>query len=452
MKGRDEGAPGAVSATDPGPSPGRGPGPSGGTQRRPGLGVSLSPADGESSAVWRGRPPPLSLYVHTPWCVRKCPYCDFNSHQVPAEPPYPAYIQRLLRDLDEEFLDVAARRPLASIFIGGGTPSLFPGTSIRAFLDGIRARTGLDPECEITLEANPGAIDSGNFADYRRAGVNRLSIGVQSLSATRLRRLGRVHDPAAARAAVRAARGAGFAKLNLDLMFGLPGQTLAQARGDLSRLIDLGPEHISYYQLTLEPNTPFHANPPELPDQDLAADIAAQGRALLAAAGYDQYEVSAYARPGGRCRHNLNYWRFGDYLGIGAGAHGKLTDSATGRVRRRAKLRQPKAYLAAPVGAQVSSQRILDEGELIFEFALNAFRLTCGFERSLFESATGLPWFRMEALVSMAVSDGLLCLDGAQVAPTELGRAFVDELVARFLPESRGPATDSRHATVVRER
>lgn len=428
-----------MSATDPGPSPARGPGPSGGAQRRAGPGRSLNPADGGSYAAWRGRPPPLSLYVHTPWCVRKCPYCDFNSHQVPAEPPYSAYVQRLLQDLEEELSDVAARRPLTSIFIGGGTPSLFPGTSIRSLLDGIRARTGLDPDCEITLEANPGAIDSGNFADYRGAGVNRLSIGVQSLSATQLRRLGRVHDPAAARAAVRAAREAGFENLNLDLMFGLPGQTLTQARRDLSTAIALEPEHISYYQLTLEPNTPFYADPPALPEPDLAADMGAQGRALLAAAGYVQYEVSAYARSGRRCRHNLNYWRFGDYLGIGAGAHGKLTDAETGRIRRRAKLRQPKAYLAAPVGAQVSSQRLLDEWELIFEFALNAFRLTSGFEQSLFESATGLPWSRLEALVSKAVGDGLLCLDGAHLAPTELGRAFVDELVARFLPESPGP-------------
>jgi len=411
------------------------------------LGADPSARQGGGLTVraWQGRAPPLSLYVHTPWCVRKCPYCDFNSHQVPDEPPFTAYVERLLSDLDEELSHPAAGRPLTSIFIGGGTPSLFPGGDILSLLGGIQARTRLAPDCEITLEANPGAIDRGRFADCLRAGVNRLSIGVQSLSVTQLLRLGRVHDPAAARAAVCAARRARFENLNLDLMFALPGQTLAQAREDLLALIELEPEHVSYYQLTLEPNTPFHANPPELPDPDLAADLGAQGRELLEGAGYLQYEVSAYAREGRRCRHNLNYWRFGDYLGIGAGAHGKLTDPGSGLVRRRAKLRQPKAYLAAPVDALVSSQRVLDEGDLIFEFALNAFRLTDGFGRSLFESGTGLPWSRISPLVAGAVADGLLRLDGEHLTPTALGHAFVDELVARFLQDT--PRADARATT-----
>ena len=380
-----------------------------------------------------GRPPPLALYIHTPWCVRKCPYCDFNSHAAGSEPPFAAYVERLLADLDDELFRPAARRPLVSIFIGGGTPSLMPGDAIAALLDGVRARTLLVPDCEITLEANPGATDNARLADYRQAGVNRLSIGVQSLSALQLERLGRIHDPAGARAAVAAARAAGFDNLNLDLMFALPGQTLDEALADLESLIALGPEHISYYQLTLEPNTAFYAEPPELPDADLAADIAVQGRRLLCAGGYGQYEVSAYARPGRRCRHNLNYWRFGDYLGIGAGAHGKLTDPSDGRIRRRAKHRHPGAYLSAAPGTFVSGERLLDKEDRIFEFALNAFRLTGGFERRLFEETTGLPWAHVAPIVTAAVGDGLLRVTDERLEPTELGRDFADALVTRFM-------------------
>lgn len=374
-----------------------------------------------------------------PWCVRKCPYCDFNSHPIPGgavtEPPYDPYVSQLLADLEAEIANPAARRPLMSVFIGGGTPSLVPGASIARLLDGIRTRAELQADCEVTLEANPGAADRGRFADYRRAGVNRLSIGVQSLSATQLQHLGRIHDPAAARAAVAAARGAGFENLNLDLMFALPGQSLEEARQDLAALIDLGPEHVSHYQLTLEPNTPFHRDPPELPSSDLAADMGALGQELLAAAGYHQYEVSAFAREGRRCRHNLNYWRFGDYLGLGAGAHGKLTDPTNGRIRRRVKRRHPSAYLAAPSRALAASERVLDDGDLTFEFFLNALRLIDGFDRSLFESATGLSWTRVDPRVTAAIGDGLLRLDGERLEPTGLGRAFLDDLVERFLPD-----------------
>ncbi len=398
----------------------------------------MSPPPGGKSHS--GSVPPLALYIHTPWCVRKCPYCDFNSHRVPAAAPFAAYVHRLLDDLDEELSSPAARRPLVSIFIGGGTPSLMPGEQVAALLSGVRSRTLLEPDCEITLEANPGAADTSRFADYRRAGVNRLSIGVQSLSSTHLARLGRIHDPDQARGAVAAARAAGFDNVNLDLMFALPGQTLREARTDLESLIALEPQHLSYYQLTLEPNTAFHADPPTLPDADLAADMAAQGRAILAAAGYGQYEVSAYAQPARRCRHNLNYWRFGDYLGIGAGAHGKLTDPADGRIRRRAKHRHPDAYLAAAPGDFTSGEQTLDPGDRIFEFALNGFRLTQGFERRLFEEATGLPWSRIERIVAAAVDDGLLRLDDQRLEPTELGRAFGDDLVTRFLvPNPAGP-------------
>lgn len=403
------------------------------------LGANLPPCPGPglTANTRQGAPPPLALYIHTPWCVSKCPYCDFNSHASPCAggsgPPFSDYVRCLLADLDEELRRPAARRAIASIFIGGGTPSLFPGASVAELLDGIRARTWLAPDCEVTLEANPGAGDVRHFADYRRAGVNRLSIGIQSLSGRQLRRLGRIHDPVAARGAIRAARGAGFDNLNLDLMYALPEQTLAEAREDLLGLIDLDPEHLSYYQLTLEPNTAFHANPPRLPEPDLAADMGDQGRELIVEAGLAQYEVSAYARAGRRCRHNLNYWSFGDYLGIGAGAHGKLRHPQIGEVRRRVKHRHPDAYLAAQPGGRVSSERILDQADLTFEFALNVFRLTEGIECTLFEAATGLPWSHIAPRVTTAIEDGLLRLDRGRLAPTELGRSFVDTLVGRFL-------------------
>ena len=378
---------------------------------------------------------PLALYIHMPWCLRKCPYCDFNSHGGGARAPYAEYVTHLLQDLEQELRTLAARRPLHSIFIGGGTPSLFPGPGIQALLDGVRGLTALDSACEISLEANPGAADANRFAAYRRAGVNRLSIGVQSLDAALLVRLGRVHDPDEARAAVAAARAAGYDNLNLDLMFALPCQELAQAAADLNALIELGPEHISYYQLTLEPDTPFHTKPPPVPDLDQAADMAAAGLALLQAAGYRQYEVSAYARPGRQCRHNLNYWRFGDYLGIGAGAHGKLTDPWSGIIRRTAKHARPDTYLGSRPERLIDESHALSDTDLVCEFALNAFRLTSGFEQGLFESTTRLPWSRIEPLIAAAVDDGLLTADHGHIAPTALGCAFANELVARFMTD-----------------
>ncbi len=384
--------------------------------------------------------PPLTLYIHTPWCVRKCPYCDFNSHAIEGSPPFEDYVSRLLFDLDADLQSPAARRPLRAIFIGGGTPSLFPGEVVRRLMDGVRSRAELDPAIEITLEANPGTVDVHHFAAYRDAGVNRLSIGAQSLSAAHLARLGRIHDPSEARLALRTARDAGFENVNLDLMFALPGQTLVEAREDLDALIALAPEHISYYQLTLEPNTPFHARPPELPDADLAADMAAWGVERLAEAGYVRYEVSAYARENRRCRHNLNYWRFGDYLGIGAGAHGKLTErdgqGRPWRIRRTAKQRHPGRYLDAESGSLISSWRDLSEADLILEFALNAMRLTQGFERQRFTETTGLPWSRIAAYCEAAAWDGLLVLDEERVKPTALGSDFLDDLVARFAPSA----------------
>lgn len=386
--------------------------------------------------------PPLALYIHTPWCVRKCPYCDFNSHAADRSLPFDRYVAQLLADLDVELRSPAAQRPLSSIFIGGGTPSLFPGRAIRVLLDGIRWRTRLDPEVEITLEANPGAVDANRFAAYRAAGVNRLSIGVQSLSGPQLTRLGRIHGPAEARHAVAAARTAGFDNVNLDMMFALPNQTLPEAAADLDALMALEPEHISYYQLTLEPNTDFHTHPPVLPDGDLAADLAAQGVDLLSLAGYRQYEVSAHARPNQCCQHNLNYWRFGDYLGIGAGAHGKLTHlpkkNRDWRIRRSAKHRHPLAYLDASPELLEESRSELSERDCIVEFALNALRLTEGFEIGLFTRTTGRPFARIAGIFESAADEGLLILSADRIQPTSLGRDFLDDLVSRFaLDESQ---------------
>jgi putative oxygen-independent coproporphyrinogen III oxidase len=368
--------------------------------------------------------------------MRKCPYCDFNSHASPGRPPELAYIAASLRDLAEDLRGPAAGRPLVSIFIGGGTPSLFSGGAIARLLDGVRAQAELAPQVEITLEANPGTADAANFAAYRAAGVNRLSIGVQSLDAGKLLCLGRIHDPDDARIAVHLARAAGFDNLNLDLMYALPGQTLAEAAVDLEAVIALSPEHLSYYQLTLEPNTSFHRAPPRLPDDDLAADMQDQGLEALAAAGYAQYEVSAHARTGRRCRHNLNYWSFGDYLGIGAGAHAKLTDPATGAVERTAKLRHPEAYLAAVRdGRFLSSRRTMDADDLTVEFALFALRLNEGFDRALFEGRTSLPFARLDESIKAARRRGLLAVDGGRVYPSEFGRRFLNDLIQHFGPQ-----------------
>ncbi len=378
-------------------------------------------------------PPSPGLYVHVPWCLRKCPYCDFNSHARPERLPEAAYVAALLADLDADLRDQPEDRPVGSIFIGGGTPSLFSGAALARLLDGVRERLALTPSCEITLEANPGAVDSGHFAAYREAGVNRLSIGIQSLSAPLLRALGRVHDPEQAREAVGIARRAGFANINLDLMYALPGQDLPAAAADLKAVLDLAPEHCSYYQLTLEPNTAFAAAPPALPDADLAADIHDQGLALLAAAGFEHYEVSAHARPGRRCRHNLGYWTFGDYLGIGAGAHAKRTDPRSGQVRRSAKQRQPDRYLASAASAErIQTRRLLGDDDLTLEFALNALRLTDGVPLALFTARTGLPASRITPAADAARADGLLEPDPSRLRPTALGRRFLNDLVQYF--------------------
>lgn len=374
---------------------------------------------------------PLSLYLHFPWCVAKCPYCDFNSHGLRGAVPEDAYVAALIRDLDFE-LQRPETRPIQSIFMGGGTPSLFSGRAIAAVLDAFAKRLSFASDIEITLEANPGTVDAGYFRDYRAAGVNRLSIGVQSLDDTMLKRLGRIHGHDDAVTAVRTARAAGFDNLNLDLMFALPEQTEAGAAADLREAVALGPEHLSYYQLTLEPNTEFAARPPALPDDDAAWAMQLAGQALLAGHGYAQYEVSAYAQAGRQSRHNRNYWQFGDYLGIGAGAHGKRTFAD--RIERRARHKLPKTYQAAAgQAAALQEQREVGATERPFEFMMNALRLNEGFSPALFETRTGLALLEIEPKLAKLVARGLIERDDLMIRPTVLGRAHLNTLIGEFL-------------------
>lgn len=376
-------------------------------------------------------PPPLSLYVHVPWCLRKCPYCDFNSHPVGEVVPFERYVDALLADLEAELPNVWGRR-LDSVFIGGGTPSLFSPESIDRLISGIRARLPLRPDAEVTMEANPGAVEHGRFNDYRYAGITRLSLGVQSFDDDLLARIGRIHSGEEAQAAAGAAREAGFAEINLDLMFGLPGQSIDQCLADLARAAALGPSHLSWYQLTLEPETPFHARPPELPDEDLVAAMQTESTALLQAQGFTQYEVSAWSSPGHECRHNLNYWTFGDYIGIGAGAHGKLS-FPSGGILRRWKVRLPERYMTASLAGNAASGEVRPAAEeVVLEFMMNALRLTEGFEASLFAERTGLPFVILEPGLNRAQERGLADV-GERIVPTELGRRFLDDLVGCFV-------------------
>lgn len=377
---------------------------------------------------------PLSLYLHFPWCVRKCPYCDFNSHALRGDVPESAYIDALLRDLAfdlDQHPDLPQRR-IRSIFMGGGTPSLFSGRALGGLLTALSQRLSFADDIEITLEANPGTIDEAHFADYRMAGINRLSIGVQSMDAAQLKRLGRIHDPDAVRSAVAVARRAGFDNLNLDLMFALPEQTPEQADADLAAALALEPEHLSYYQLTLEPNTEFAARPPPLPADDEAWTMQQQGLQRLAAAGFARYEVSAYARSGRQARHNLNYWRFGDYLGLGAGAHAKLSGSAG--VRRRARHKHPKAYLDTAGSAEmIQEDRIVSAGELVFEFCMNALRLDAGFGWDEFEQRTGLPSSVLRAALASPATQALVVADDTGLRPTPLGLQHLNTLLTTLL-------------------
>ena len=377
--------------------------------------------------------PPLGLYIHLPWCERKCPYCDFNSYQAEARIPEQEYVDALLNDLEQD-LPLIWGRGIDSIFIGGGTPSLFSAAAIERLFSGLRALLNFAPAIEVTLESNPGSADSENYRGYRQAGINRLSIGVQSFDDEKLKILGRVHDAAQAQAAFASARAAGFDNINLDLMFALPAQTLDEARADLEQALSLQPEHISHYQLTIEPNTLFHSQPPEkLPDNDSCAEQQIECQALLADRGYRQYEVSAWCRDGHESRHNLNYWQFGDYLGIGAGAHSKITLAAENRVIRRVRQRQPRAYLAEDGRNSIVNQVELDEGNLCFEFMLNALRLKQGFAASLFHENTGLALNLLLPALETARDKGLLEFDGQKIRPTELGFNHLNTLQALFL-------------------
>ncbi|PLY15704.1 MAG: YggW family oxidoreductase [Sedimenticola sp.] len=373
---------------------------------------------------------PLSLYIHIPWCARKCPYCDFNSHQIEGCPDALGYVRALLVDLEFE-VKLIGRRQVSTIFIGGGTPSLFPPEAIRTLLLGVAQRVDLAADAEITMEANPGAVEKEWFDGFRAAGVNRLSIGIQSFNDAALLQLGRIHNAEQACAAIEQAAKSGFDSFNLDLMFALPGQTPPQALEDLQLAIGFSPAHISYYQLTLEPNTLFHAQPPVLPEDDDSAEMQEAAQQLLSDAGYAQYEVSAYARAGKQCLHNLNYWLFGDYLGIGAGAHGKLSDAQG--VRRRWRIRHPQAYLdAAGDPAAVAGERILARNDLILEFMMNALRLNQGFTTDIFHARTGISFREIEPLLDRALERKLLCMDGDKIMTTPDGQLYLNDLLEDF--------------------
>ncbi len=380
--------------------------------------------------------PPLALYIHIPWCVRKCPYCDFNSHAQQGDLPVDDYVRALLADLEQD-LPLVWGRSVHSVFFGGGTPSLFPARAIGAILDGVSARLRITPGAEITLECNPGTAEYDRFEGYRAAGVNRLSFGVQSFDDGCLAQLGRIHDSAQAENAVRAARRAGFDNFNIDLMFALPGQNLAMALHDVDRALALEPAHLSHYHLTLEPNTVFAVRPPPgLPDEDAAWDLQDACQQRLREGGFEHYEVSAFAQPGRQCAHNLNYWRFGDYLGIGAGAHGKLSLPASDQILRRWKLKHPRDFLArAGTPEGIGGDQYLDATQRPFDFMLNALRLHEGFSATQFEARTGLPLSAISAALAKAESAGWLACEGERYAPTELGQRFNNDLVSLFLAD-----------------
>jgi putative oxygen-independent coproporphyrinogen III oxidase len=365
----------------------------------------------------------LGLYVHFPWCTRKCPYCDFNSHAVTGELPEDAYVAQLLRDLDDDLTLLDSPPPLTSIFLGGGTPSLFTAESMDTLLTGIQQRLSFDPAIEITLEANPGTTDYEKFSGYVDVGINRLSIGVQSFNNQQLTALGRIHSADEAQRAFTVARQAGFTNINIDLMHGLPGQSVAAAMSDLRQAIELGPEHVSWYQLTIEPNTSFYNKPPVLPDDDQLWEIYSTGLTLLAAAGYSRYEVSAFSQPGKPGAHNLNYWQFGDYLGIGAGAHGKLS---TENLRQRTtKTRVPKDYLNAP------NRRLLPikADSLQLEFLMNGLRLNEGFSWQTYEQRTGLPRASLDRFIAKGEPKGLLISSTEGLRATDMGIQFLNDVL-----------------------
>jgi len=374
--------------------------------------------------------PPLSLYIHVPWCARKCPYCDFNSHEARGEIPEAAYIDALIADLDQA-LSLVWGRCVYTIFFGGGTPSLLSVQAIETLLSAVRARVPLAVDAEITLEANPGTFEAGKYAGFRAAGVNRLSIGVQSFNPQHLKSLGRIHDDAQAARAIEVAR-EHFDNFNLDLMYALPGQSVPEVQSDLARALAYEPPHLSVYHLTIEPNTYFHSHPPVVPDDDAAAEMQAAVEARLSEAGYAHYETSAYATTGKRSRHNLNYWTFGDYLGIGAGAHSKL--SFPERILRQARYRQPREYMERTgAGSAVQTEHAVAAEDVPFEFMMNALRLTDGFALSLLEERAGVPLVSALKELDEAERRGLIMRDPERVIPTELGRRFLNDLLQIFL-------------------
>ena len=380
--------------------------------------------------------PPLSLYIHIPWCLRKCPYCDFNSHEVrtgSGEIPEQDYVAALIADFEQTLPRVWGRR-ISSVFFGGGTPSLLSGEAVDSILAAVRARMPINPDAEITLEANPGTVEAARFRDYRAAGVNRLSLGIQSFNPQHLKALGRIHDDTQARRAIGIAR-EHFDNFNLDVMYGLPGQNLAEALADIDAALAFAPPHVSAYHLTLEPNTYFHRYPPKLPDDDASAQMQIEIEALLASLGYDNYETSAFAKAGARCKHNLNYWMFGDYVGIGAGAHGKI--SFPDRVVREARYRQPKQFMEkAAEGNAIQESHEVGIADIGFEFMMNALRLNGGFDVPLFAERAGVPLTRVLKPLEVAEQRGLITRDHLRIAPTLTGRRFLNELLQIFLPDT----------------
>ena len=374
--------------------------------------------------------PPLSLYVHIPWCIKKCPYCDFNSHQGDENIPEQAYLKALLKDLNHD-LHWVKNRKLHSIFFGGGTPSLFSAQSIEKIISAAEKHIGFEPDIEITLEANPGSAEQRKFADFYAAGVNRLSIGVQSFNDQHLKSLGRIHDSEHAKKAIDMAQQSGFERFNIDLMHGLPNQSREDAMDDLALAIQTGATHVSWYQLTIEPNTSFFSRPPILPEEDQLADIQELGMQKLSSAGFSQYEVSAFAKAGEYCRHNLNYWQFGDYIGIGAGAHGKLTSPENTKVIRTAKTRQPEHFMSRKKTA-LASQKPIGQGQLSLEFMMNALRLTQGVTKELYSQRTGMNPSAIAELIFQLEKDGLLESQTANYCTTEQGMRFLDTVLQRF--------------------
>jgi len=375
---------------------------------------------------------PLSLYIHYPWCIQKCPYCDFNSHTLKQTLDEQAYLDAMVRQL-EQTLPLIWGRPIRSIFFGGGTPSLISQSGLEWLLSQLRALLNFSPQIEITLEANPGTVDFEKFAGFRNAGINRLSMGIQSFADDKLTALGRIHSAAEAKLAIQAAKDAGFDNFNLDLMFALPNQTLEQAQADVTQALEFAPPHLSHYQLTLEPNTPFFKQPPQLPDDDLAWDMQESCQQIIAKAGYQHYEVSAYAQPDHHCQHNLNYWTFGDYLGLGAGAHGKITIAPEGRVLRTQMPASPGGYVEAAQNGKFGRSHEVDAEELMFEFMLNALRLQNGFALNLFEQHTGLALSTITQRLEQLQQQDLIALQEGMLTLTRRGQVYLNDVVSAFL-------------------